>query len=238
MGRCYVPERYNPDQTFVAIDYWKPADLDIAHVLHDLIDVLVVEAILHVRAHDASDRRHGGQALGDGANRNVAVGDHTYELVLFADRKCARVQLRHFPRRVLNRVVRTRDFYAAGHDVANFHRNLHVLWSLWLENARAEPMFRIRCYPTPPHGESFDHFVGAGNQGCGQLEAERVRGLEVDDQLELGRLLDWQICGLRALEDLVHVSGAAPKEVGKIGPVRDEATGRGNVPETVDRRQT
>jgi hypothetical protein len=30
-------------------------------------------------------------------------------------------------------------------------------------------------------------------------QAERLRGLEVDDQLELGRLLDWEIAGLGTL---------------------------------------
>jgi hypothetical protein len=36
----------------------------------------------------------------------------------------------------------------------------------------------------------FDHLVGAGEQRGWHLEAERVGGLEVDHQLELGRLLD------------------------------------------------
>jgi hypothetical protein len=37
-------------------------------------------------------------------------------------------------------------------------------------------------------------------------EAERFRGLEIDDQLELGRLLDRQIGRLGALEDLPGVN--------------------------------
>ena len=37
-------------------------------------------------------------------------------------------------------------------------------------------------------------------------EAERLGGLEVDDQLELGRLLDRQIGRLGALEDLSGVN--------------------------------
>ena len=39
------------------------------------------------------------------------------------------------------------------------------------------------------------------------------------------RLLDWEIGGLCAFEDFVHVSGGAPIEVGSIHSVRHEATG-------------
>ena len=36
----------------------------------------------------------------------------------------------------------------------------------------------------------FDHLVGAQQQRGGQLNADRLRGLEVDDQLVFDRLLD------------------------------------------------
>ena len=39
----------------------------------------------------------------------------------------------------------------------------------------------------------------------GTVEAERLGGLEVDDQLELGRLHDRQVGGLRALENAADV---------------------------------
>src|SRR5437870_1260698 len=53
---------------------------------------------------------------------------------------------------------------------------------------------------------SFDDLVGELQDRLRHREAERLCGLEIDDQLESGRLLDRQIGGLGALEDLSSVS--------------------------------
>jgi hypothetical protein len=42
----------------------------------------------------------------------------------------------------------------------------------------------------------FDHLVGAREQRWGSFEAERLGCREVDDKIELGRLLDWDALGL------------------------------------------
>ena len=47
----------------------------------------------------------------------------------------------------------------------------------------------------------FDHLVGARRQAGWHLQAEGLRGLEIDDQLELGRLLNRQITRLLAFEN-------------------------------------
>jgi len=47
---------------------------------------------------------------------------------------------------------------------------------------------------------SFDHLVGDREQCRGDFEAKHPGGLGVDDQLELVRLHDRQVCRLSALE--------------------------------------
>src|SRR2546425_249737 len=56
-------------------------------------------------------------------------------------------------------------------------------------------------------------------------EAERPRRLRVDHQLELRGLLDGQVAGFRALENLVDVHGGTPEQVREIGTVRHQAPG-------------
>jgi len=53
---------------------------------------------------------------------------------------------------------------------------------------------------------SFDHLVGAGEDGPGKCNAQRTRRLEIDDQLNLYDLFNRQIGGLGTIEDLSSVN--------------------------------
>ena len=48
-----------------------------------------------------------------------------------------------------------------------------------------------------------NHLVGAAKQDCWHLQPHRLRRLEIDHQLELGRLLDGQLGRIRPFENLV-----------------------------------
>jgi hypothetical protein len=52
----------------------------------------------------------------------------------------------------------------------------------------------------------FDHIVGAREQRSRNDRADRLRGFEIDDELELRGLLHRKIGGFTAFEDGVHIA--------------------------------
>jgi len=54
-----------------------------------------------------------------------------------------------------------------------------------------------------------NHAVGAQQDRLRDFHSQGMRGFSVDDQLHLGRLLDGQLTGFRALENPVDVSSRA-----------------------------
>jgi len=55
----------------------------------------------------------------------------------------------------------------------------------------------------------FDDLVGNGKEPGRQLDAERSRRLNLDDEFESSRLQRWQVGGLRAFEDFAAIQTAA-----------------------------
>ena len=59
----------------------------------------------------------------------------------------------------------------------------------------------------------FNQLVGAGEQAGRDREAKHLRGLKVDDELELCRLLNGQLCWLCPLQDFVRIRGGLPGKI-------------------------
>jgi hypothetical protein len=72
---------------------------------------------------------------------------------------------------------------------------------------------------------SFDHLVGARQHGGRNFEAERLRCLEIDHQLILGRRLHRKVGRLLALEDAIDVAGRLTVLVDVIRPIGGQAAG-------------
>src|SRR5262245_45511881 len=74
---------------------------------------------------------------------------------------------------------------------------------------------------------SLDHLVGKGEKAVRHREAERLGGLNIDNQLELGRLLHRQLGWLGALEHLARHDAGLAYDVGDVGAIAQEtALGR------------
>src|SRR5262249_23620557 len=71
-------------------------------------------------------------------------------------------------------------------------------------------------------GASFNSLGGWGEHRGRNFKPERLRGLEVDDQLVLGRRLHRQVARLLAFEDTIDVAGSAPILIEKIRPIGNQ----------------
>src|SRR6516162_9905135 len=82
-----------------------------------------------------------------------------------------------------------------------------------------------------------DYLIGLEEERRGDGQAQFLRGLQVDDQLELHGLLHGQVGGLGTLQDLIHIPGYALELVRTAHPIADEAARLHKWPDAVHGRQ-
>src|ERR1019366_1434127 len=81
----------------------------------------------------------------------------------------------------------------------------------------------------------FDHLIGAAEQRWRDGETERLRCFEVDYQLDLGGLLDWQVRWLLALENATRVAASQAVGVYNTASVASQPASRHVLVILVDR---
>src|SRR5262245_17965830 len=84
---------------------------------------------------------------------------------------------------------------------------------------------------------SFTHLIGAGQERRREIKAERLRSLQVDDQLEFSRPLDGQVGRLRASQYAIDIQRRAPVQIYRIDTVRHQAAIGDEVTVWIDRGQ-
>src|SRR5262245_65955203 len=71
---------------------------------------------------------------------------------------------------------------------------------------------------------SLDHFVRSRQHIRWDCETDLLGGLQIDDELKSLRLLDRQIGGLSAFQDLVYINRSATEQVVNARAIIHEAT--------------
>src|SRR5436190_6881157 len=126
-----VAQRNDADQPLVAIQHGKPADLQLAHVARHVGHRFILVDVLHVLGHHIADLAFiRGEAPGDGAYRNVAIAQHTYQAVILANGHHAEILFLHQLRRRSQVIAGRHDCYFAGHYFADLHSTPPSLYRL------------------------------------------------------------------------------------------------------------
>jgi hypothetical protein len=97
------------------------------------------------------------------------------------------------------KLPKKRDLWDPGLESTADTRACELTGGFWPRHRRRRPGIVVRANQESSSPTLPEHLVGLEEQGWGNSQAERLGGLEVDDQLEGRRLLHGQVGRLRPL---------------------------------------
>src|SRR4051812_23991304 len=123
------PSERMPTQALITIEDWQASNLNVGHIARDFLDLLIVETVFDVLGHDVTHLGFRPFPLGDTADRDIAIGDHTDQVIILADGKHPGIETRHGLGGLPNCFLWTSDANVPRHGFTYFHRYLLSLSS-------------------------------------------------------------------------------------------------------------
>jgi len=120
------PNDRMPTRPLFAIKDRQAPDLNVGHIARDFLDLLIIETVFDVLGHDVTHFGFGPFPLGDTADRNVAIGNHAYQVIILANGKDPGIESGHGLGGLPNCFIWTGNANVPRHGFTNFHRHLLV----------------------------------------------------------------------------------------------------------------